>query len=151
MSRTALRNSLFAATVAVASISALVLPLAASAATVDAQAHAEHVEYMARIGLTPRYDAVQAPVIVERAPADAAARQVAWENSQRLAGRTLRWDEKAPADVSAEAAPRTLDEALATYTERANAAGRTVQWHEVHDAVWAVERDASVTVAPNAR
>lgn len=126
------RTALFSATVAVASLSAVFLPLAASAAPHDdtRALHAAHVERMQRIGRTPRYDELPAAPSVASLPADAEARQRAWETRQRLAGRTPRWDERAPAEPAPDAPARDAADALARYSARAAAAGRTVQWHE---------------------
>lgn len=133
------RTALFSATLAVASLSALFMPLAASAASAATAAtddtrtlHAAHVERMQRIGRTARYDELPAPQSAADPRLDADARQRAWETRQRLAGRTPRWDERAPADLAPEAPARSDAEALARYKARAAAAGRTVQWHELH-------------------
>ncbi|CAN7515208.1 hypothetical protein [Rhizobacter sp. LjRoot28] len=128
------RTALFSATLAVASLSAVFLPLAASAAAPDdtRALHAAHVERMQRIGRTPRYDELPASPSAARLPADAEARQRAWETRQRLAGRTPLWNERAPAEPAPDAPARDAADALARYKARATAAGRTVQWHEWH-------------------
>ena len=131
---TPLRTRLVAATIALASVSALVTTFSATAAPVDkatATARAEHAERMALIGRTARYDEQAATVSPDVAPANAAGRQQAWEDRAERAGRTVQFGETAPAAVAADSAPRTVDEAIANYKQRMSRIGRTVQLNEL--------------------
>ncbi|KQV92817.1 hypothetical protein [Rhizobacter sp. Root1221] len=131
---TLLRTRLVAATIALASVSALVTTFSATAAPVDqatATARAEHAERMALIGRTARYDEQAATVSPDAVPSNAAARQQAWEDRAERAGRTVQFGEAAPAAVAPDSAPRNVDEAIANYKERMSRIGRTVQLNEL--------------------